>query len=134
MAKVGDKDIENKVFETTKELLLKYGIKGWNMDDLSERCGMSKRTLYKIIGNKEELLFKCNLDNINNNIAEVEKFFNSDKSYEELLNDFSNTLINLFDDFIITTSDPLRKEYPRIAEMIKNRKVRLKELNIEFMW
>ena len=132
MAKVGDKDIENKVFEATKELLLKYGVKGWNMDDLSEECGMSKRTLYKIIDNKEELLLKTSLESINKNISKIKEFFNSGKSYEYLLDNFSDVIINMFDDFIIKSADALRKEYPRIGDMINNRRASFNELYIEF--
>ncbi len=33
MAKVGDIEIESKVFETTKEMLFKYGVRGWNIID-----------------------------------------------------------------------------------------------------
>ncbi len=132
MAKVGDKDIEDRVFEKTRELLLKYGVKGWNMDDLSEECGMSKRTLYKIIGNKEDLLYKSNLDSINKNINKNKKFFNSGKSYDELLDNFADVIANMFDETIIKNGSALRKEYPRIGEMINNRIIRFEELYTDF--
>lgn len=132
MAKVGDKDIENRVFEATKELLLNNGVKGWNMDDLSEECGMSKRTLYKIIATKEELLLKTSLNSINHNISRIVEFFNSGKSYEYLLDNFSDVIIKMFDEFIIKNADALRKEYPRIGDMINKRRKSFNELYIEF--
>lgn len=132
MAKVGDIDIEDKVFEVTKELLLKYGVKGWNMNNLSEECGMSKRTLYKIIKNKEELLYKCSLSNINRQISKLEKFFNSDQSYDYLLDNLSTVVIDLIAEFIIRNEDSLRKEYPRIREMIDQRLVCFNKLYIDF--
>jgi len=132
MAKVGDKDIEDKVFETTREMLLKYGVKGWNMDDLSEECGMSKRTLYKIIANKEELLLKTSINQQESNIAKIERYFKSSESYEFLLNNFEDTLIDIYDEFIIKNAEILSKEYPRIGEAINKRKQGFKQIYTDF--
>ena len=45
-----------KILQKTVELLQKHSVHGWNMDELSEQAGLSKNTLYKIIGSKEELM------------------------------------------------------------------------------
>lgn len=132
MAKVGDKDIEERIFEITRKLLLKHGIRGWNMDDLSDQCGMSKRTLYKIIGNKEDLLLKTSLEGLNHNISKIEKFFKSGKSYEYLLDHFGEVVINMFDEFIIKNAHALSKEYPRIDDIINERRNSFNELYIDF--
>lgn len=59
-------DEQNKRFqdliEPIKELFYAYGLKNLNMDDLSRRLGISKKTLYTFVKNKEELIEKVFLD------------------------------------------------------------------------
>lgn len=38
-------------------MFLAHGVKGVRMDDIAQQLGMSKRTLYELFGDKEELLF-----------------------------------------------------------------------------
>ncbi len=124
MAKVGDLEIEAKVFETTKEMLIRYGVRGWNMDELSKECGVSKRTLYKIIGNKEDLLYKCNEDNITFEIEKRKKFltFNTKEEYKEKLNILSSYFSNCFEEFVLLNAKEMIVEYPRIGDLIEDKK------------
>lgn len=47
-----------KIFEKVEELFMRYGIKSVSMDDISRHLGMSKKTLYKFVENKEDLISK----------------------------------------------------------------------------
>lgn len=115
--KVGDIHIEEVVFEKTKDLLLKFGVKGWNMNDLAEACGMSKRTLYKIIGTKEDLLLTVNKNSISNNNARIEKYLQSKKPFPTVLADLSKYIIDGFDDYTLNHIKAIRLEYPSIKAM-----------------
>ncbi|TKG92860.1 TetR/AcrR family transcriptional regulator [Puteibacter caeruleilacunae] len=115
--KVGDITVEEQVFEKTKELLLRDGVKGWTMNDLARECKMSKRTLYKIIGNKEKLLYKLNYESFQSEISRINKYLQSDKPFPVLLNNLSEMIIRSFDDYTINSIQELRTEYPRIKEM-----------------
>lgn len=119
--KIGDENIEKVVYESALNLLIRYGIKGWNMDDLAKECGMSKRTLYKIIGNKEDLLYKCYEDNFNQKLGAVKKFTEQDEEYCTLLNGLSTQIVNGVNEVILVTSENIRTEYPRISQMIDDR-------------
>jgi AcrR family transcriptional regulator len=119
--KIGDENIERVVYESTLNLLIRYGIKGWNMDDLARECGMSKRTLYKIIGNKEDLLYKCYEDNFNKKLGGVKKFIEQDEDYYTLLDGLSTQIVNGVNEVILVTSENIRTEYPRISQMIDDR-------------
>lgn len=124
--KVGDLHTEEIVFEKTKDLLLKFGVKGWNMNDLSEACNMSKRTLYKIIGTKEELLFEISKNGIAANVVRMEKYLQSNKPFHILLENLTSHIIDGFDDYTLTRINAIRIEYPRIKEieqiyLLKNR-------------
>ncbi len=129
MAKVGNIEFELKVFAVTKDFLIKYGVKGWNMDELSGACGVSKRTLYKMIGNKEDLLYKVIEDNINTDIQSQKKYFFSNEPYVKILESFGAYISGSFEEFILLNAANIIKEYPRIEELIEHKK---KDINIMF--
>jgi AcrR family transcriptional regulator len=45
-----------RIIETASELFRTYGIKSVTMDSLATRLGMSKRTIYEIFSDKDELM------------------------------------------------------------------------------
>lgn len=49
---------ESKIVESATDVFMKYGIKSVNMDDMSRHLGMSKKTLYLYVKDKEELVRK----------------------------------------------------------------------------
>ncbi|MBU0973139.1 MAG: TetR/AcrR family transcriptional regulator [Proteobacteria bacterium] len=55
-SKSQDEMIYERVLNATRNLLSTRGVKGWNMDMLSQKANLSKRTLYKIIGTKEKIV------------------------------------------------------------------------------
>lgn len=114
--KVGEAHITELVFEKTRGLLLKYGVKGWNMNDLASECNMSKRTLYKIIGSKEELLSETVIENLRKEVTRLKNYLESDRSFPELLINLTQEIIEGFDDFILSSLKPIRVEYPKIVE------------------
>lgn len=60
--KVDDLHTQERVLETSKQIMLEYGLKGVNMDKLAKESGVAKATLYKIIGSKQELISKIAID------------------------------------------------------------------------
>ena len=52
-----DTDLSRVLF-TSLELCLQFVVKSVNMDQISSSCGISKKTLYKHVKNKEDLLEK----------------------------------------------------------------------------
>jgi len=56
--KAKDSNIRERVIHCAGEYVLQRGIRGWNMDQLAAAAGITKRTLYKIIVSKEELIEK----------------------------------------------------------------------------
>jgi AcrR family transcriptional regulator len=46
------------MLEQIKELFFEYGIKNLNMDDISRKLGISKKTLYRFVKSKEDLIAK----------------------------------------------------------------------------
>lgn len=52
-------DLRSHVVEVALEAFQKHGIRQFTMDALAHELGMSKRTLYKLFSDKEELLMAC---------------------------------------------------------------------------
>lgn len=46
------------MLEQIKELFFEFGIKNLNMDEISRKLGMSKKTLYRFVKSKEDLISK----------------------------------------------------------------------------
>jgi AcrR family transcriptional regulator len=46
------------MLEKIKEMFLELGVKCLNMDDISRKLGISKKTLYRYVDNKESLIGK----------------------------------------------------------------------------
>jgi len=46
------------MLEQIKELFFEFGIKNLNMDDISRKLGISKKTLYRFVKSKEDLIAK----------------------------------------------------------------------------
>lgn len=64
MRKNGDttayrENLKVKIVETAIPLFKQLGIKAVKMDDIATELGISKRTLYEICSDKEELLYEC---------------------------------------------------------------------------
>ncbi len=49
-------DIRNRIIEGAAELFKTYGIKSVTMDSLASHLGISKRTIYEVFSDKDELL------------------------------------------------------------------------------
>jgi AcrR family transcriptional regulator len=52
-------EVHKKILDDTMELFFKYGIRSITMDDVARELGMSKKTIYKYVGNKAELVDQC---------------------------------------------------------------------------
>jgi TetR/AcrR family transcriptional regulator, cholesterol catabolism regulator len=50
-------EIKDRIVEGASELFKTYGIKSVTMDSLANQLGISKRTIYEVFSDKDELLF-----------------------------------------------------------------------------
>ena len=47
------------IIEQTTKMFVNHGVKAVRMDDIAHELSVSKRTLYELFGDKEELLYRC---------------------------------------------------------------------------
>jgi AcrR family transcriptional regulator len=81
-----ENNISSKIFEKARRLFNTIGIRNTTMDDLAKELGISKKTLYKEIDNKADLVKFCvqyDLDAIEKKIKTVSA--NCENAIEELL-------------------------------------------------
>jgi len=66
-------DLRQRIMRAAMQSFRKMGIKSVRMDDLANKLSISKRTLYEIYNNKEDLLLEC----LKNHKEEMEKRIHS---------------------------------------------------------
>lgn len=114
--------MKDKIIDTACDMFLNLGFKSVTMDDLAERMGISKKTIYQHFKNKTELVHECTcslFDRISHGIDCInEQGLNP---IEELYEIKKFALMHLKDE----KSSPhyqLRKYYPKIFESLNSKK------------
>lgn len=51
--------MRERIIEETTKMFITYGLKSIRMDDIASNLGISKRTIYEIFGDKENLILEC---------------------------------------------------------------------------
>ncbi len=125
-------DVRNNVITTAAELFRQLGIRNVTMDDIAHRLTMSKRTLYQLFADKEELLLACCKQHDQEaceRLGEMVKSF--DNVLEFLLTMFSIKLKELNE----TTPSFWRDicKYPRVVEYIDQQKRQQEQEAVEFL-
>lgn len=113
-------NLKNKILDTAMPLFKKHGVKAVKMDDIAIELQISKRTLYEIYSNKEEMFFEC--------IKRQEKEAHKD------IDDFSKNAENEMDIIAyalkrelneISSINPLffseMQKYPRVVNFLHTR-------------
>ena len=111
---------EEKVFKSAETLMSRYGIKGWNMNDLAAASGITKRILYKIITSKEQLIRDVAFNNIN---AMREKLFDiirTNEGFMECLELIIVAIPELLKNNYINNYSDILNEFPELeADLVR---------------
>ncbi len=114
--------IASKVFEKARHLFNTVGVRNTTMDDLAKELGISKKTLYKEVENKADLVRFCveyDLEQDSRTINEISA--NTENAIEELLLIAAhiNKELQLYHPSILKD---ITKLYPKSWQMIENHK------------
>lgn len=110
-----NKELEN-ILEKVGELYTRYGIKSVTMDDVSRELGISKKTLYKYVENKNDLVEKVLnylLEKGNCNMSDIKE--KKQNAIAELV-DVGIYIIKTIKDYNPSTEYDLKKYYPKLYE------------------
>lgn len=112
-----------KVIEHVSTMIKSLGVKSVRMDDVANDLGMSKRTLYEMFGDKEELLYEslCFLiDERSRNLTQLAQSY--DSMLEILLMSVRELCTSgVSNELECRLSINLKKFYPSIYERIQRR-------------
>jgi len=80
-SKINNKGIHDNILKITEALLLRHGIRGWNMDSVAVEAGISKNTLYEIINSKEQLIEDVVINRLRNNVETIAGIFRDESDF-----------------------------------------------------
>jgi AcrR family transcriptional regulator len=106
-----DDELKNILFKV-RELYMKYGIKSITMDDVARELGISKKTLYLYVTDKDELVGKFIENEISMRQEEICKCFRIGYNAIEELFEISLFMNKLMRNQNATTEHDLKKYYP----------------------
>ncbi len=100
-------------------MFIAQGIKSVRMDDIARQLSISKRTLYEMFGDKEELLYQCIVRHAKSTEQERAKRFKQADNYLEVM---LICLREMADKATVANRirENLRKFYPKVAEKLTN--------------
>ena len=143
-------DIKDRIIDEASELFKTYGIKSVTMDSLANQLGMSKRTIYEIFSDKDELLLtvlarmtqqqkdlvKRVLDESENSIVAIFRMLEINRdNFQYMSPAFQSDLKKYHHDVLIKNADKIempdyRNQYQVIEKGIKEGLFR-KEINAD---
>lgn len=116
--KTKNRALEERVMKCAASFISDYGVRGWNMNDLAAAAGITKRTLYKIISTKEELVREIVFSNIHESREEFFAKLNAEPDYEGYINLIAETIPEFLKNSYINRYRDILNEYPEIEREI----------------
>jgi len=113
-------ELKEKIFLTTFDLFLKYGVKSVSMDDICRKIGISKKTIYTVIINKKDLvekILKLHLQKDEEDIKKITKA--SDTAIDEMCK-IGRHVIKFLRAMKPSLIYDLQKYYPQAWNMIED--------------
>lgn len=111
---------KEKVVAHVAEMIMALGVKSVRMDDVAQSLGMSKRTLYEMFGDKEEMIYESFKHSIENRAKEILASIDRPATGLELLLRCTQALFagGIMNDVDKRLTINLKKFYPSIHERI----------------
>lgn len=111
---------EQKILLKTQQLFFRLGIKSVTMDDIAQELGMSKKTLYKYVDNKSDLVYKV----LQNHILGEDKFIAELKSSElngiDVIVEIIKHVIKSMSNMPLSALHDLQKYYPESWALLED--------------
>jgi len=115
-SKTNNKNIRDNILNITETLLLKHGIKDWNMNNVALEAGISKNTLYEIINSKEQLIEDVVINRLRNNVETIAGIFRNEPDFIKACEIGSRHLAHTISVYDLLILPRVFREYPSIKE------------------
>ena len=112
-----NKEVQN-ILEKVGELYNKYGIKSITMDDVARELGISKKTLYQFVENKNELVEKVLNYLLHQNDCSFKKLAERKLNAVEEVLEISIHIIKTIKEYNPSTEYDLKKYYPELYKKL----------------
>lgn len=112
-------DLKERIIATATEAFTSNGIKSITMDDIANRLGISKRTLYEVFADKESLLKDCILKVQAERDRYLQGVYEQSHNVLEVILAVFQKSIEIFHSTNKRFFEDMKK-YPKIYEMMKN--------------
>lgn len=103
---------EQKILNKTQQLFFRLGIKSVTMDDISQELGMSKKTLYKYVVNKSDLVYKVLQNHLDTEQEFIEELENLNINGIDVIVEIIKHVINSMSNMPLSALYDLQKYYP----------------------
>jgi len=113
---------ESDIIQKAFELFNTYGIKSVSMDDISREMGISKKTLYRFVKDKEELAGKVIKYNLKLNGKKIEKILSPSMNAIEEVLAIVQFFIEIHKSHSPTMIFDLQKFYPEVFKVFQKEK------------
>ncbi len=114
-------DLKERIVEEASKLFFHKGIKSITMNDIAGHMSISKRTLYEIFNDKEELLAVCVDKSMAQGDCEMEKLIKDSRNVIEAMMNIYAKLLTEIHQVNKSALYDLRKYHPKIYKKIENR-------------
>lgn len=105
-----------KILETAEGLFRKYGVRSVTMSDIAKELGMSKKTLYLYIKNKEDLISKSLQEHIKRDKEQMQAIIEASKNALHEMVSMNNHVQQLIQDMNPSLLFDLKKYHRNVWE------------------
>lgn len=127
-----DTSQRDRIVEQAMRMFVAYGVKGVRMDDIAQQLGISKRTLYEMFDDKEELLYLVAKRHMDLRLAEHDRIARGGGNVLESLFLLLNHVVNDTEEssrFAIS----IRRFYPAVHDRLLDESDERQHRNMEAM-
>lgn len=107
------------ILEKVRALYIRYGIKSVTMDDVAHQLGISKKTLYQHVLDKNDLVQKVFDLEIDDSCSQFDCSFNNDSNAIEQLFDVHRWVIKRMKEYSPVSDYDLRKYFPDLYRRLE---------------
>ena len=125
--------ITDRVYSVASSHIFSTGLKGWHMEQLAEECGLTKRTLYKIVPNKEKMVEQVMLRFINSVQQKLSNVFREGKDFKQTISDMADLFPQLVSGTNSVIIQEIFLEYPAMEEKLISRRSKITAGLIAFL-
>ncbi|MDA0937812.1 MAG: TetR/AcrR family transcriptional regulator [Bacteroidetes bacterium] len=115
--------MKEKILERAVQDFLSYGFKNVTMDDLAQKLGISKKTIYEYFDNKNQLVFEASHAIFDTVMADITNIYKQETNPIQGLFEIKKIALKFLIDDQRSPQYQLQKYYPKIYSELKEKEL-----------